>query len=184
MINLGPQPDLRSERLWLTPFAAEDAPAVFDYARNPRVAEHTTWRPHQSVTDAVGFIELVHRYPSTHCWALRLIKGGPARGAIEFGVEDSSTGSVHYVLAEELWNQGFMTEAVRVVLGWAFATLSPLERVTTTATPGNVGSRRVLEKCGFEFSGIVVQDFRKFGGPIEMASYALTRGRWEGRDGI
>jgi RimJ/RimL family protein N-acetyltransferase len=178
MPDLGPQPDLRTERLWLTPFAAKDAAAVFDYARNPRVAEHTTWRPQQSVADAVGFIEMVRRYASTHCWAIRLSEGGPARGAIEFGLDDSSSGSVHYVLAEELWNQGFMTEATRGVLEWAFDTLGSLERVATTATPANVGSRRVLEKCGFEFSGLVIQDFKKFGGPIELAAYVLTRGQW------
>lgn len=179
MNRLGPHPVIRSERLWLTPFLATDAPAVFEYARNPRVAEHTTWSPHQSIASAIGFIEMVHGYNSDHCWAIRMSQEGPARGAIEFGFGDPSTGSVHYVLAEELWNRGLMTEAVNAVMHWAFAEFSALEKVATTATPTNVASHRVLEKCGFAFSGTVVEQWKKFEGPVELASFVLTREQWK-----
>lgn len=178
MIDLGLQPDLRSPRLWLTPFTAADAAAVYAYGRNPRVARHTTWSPHESIADAEGFIEMVQGYVSDHCWAIRLAPHGEARGAVEFGLSDPSRGAVHYVLTEELWGRGLMTEAVRTVLDWAFQTFEALECVATSATSANVGSRRVLEKCGFRFTGLATEDWPKFDEPVELAEYELTRRDW------
>jgi ribosomal-protein-alanine N-acetyltransferase len=181
VIDLGPQPTLLSERLWLTSFAMADAQAVFEYARNPRVSEHTTWLTHRSVADAKAFIEMVQSYETEFCWAIRLEEDGRARGAIEFGLGDEETGSVHYVLAEELWNQGIMTEAVCTVVGWAFRSFASLQRVETGATSANFGSRRVLEKCGFRLTEVVNEKWAKFNQPVELAVYSLTRGHWTDR---
>jgi ribosomal-protein-alanine N-acetyltransferase len=182
-MDLGPQPELRSDRLWLSAFVTGDVQAVFDYAKNPQVARHTTWKPHQSLADAEGFIDMVRGYEDGFCWAIRLAPDGPARGAVEFCLSDSSNGSVHYVLAEELWNRGLMTEAVTTVLQWAFETFDSLERVKTTTTSANTGSRRVLEKCGFEFTGTVVEKWAKSSEPVELATYELSRERWVTRPG-
>ncbi len=182
-MRLGPQPNLHSGRLWLTPFVAGDAQAVFDYARNPEVARHTTWSPHRSLADAEDFIDMVQGYESELCWAIRTTPDGPARGAVEFGLSDPANGSVHYVLAEELWNQGLMTEAVTMVLRWAFHTFGSLERVATAATAANIGSHRVLEKCGFDFTGTVLERWPKFPDPVELAAYSLSREQWLARSG-
>ncbi len=178
MIDLGPQPLLRSDRLWLTPFVDADAPSIFLYGQNPQVSRHTTWSPHQSQADAEGFIRMAQGYTDGFCWAIRLASDGPARGAIEFGLSSPSHGSVHYVLAEELWNRGLMTEAVTAILRWMFQTCGSLDRVSTTAITANTGSRRVLEKCGFTFTGTVLETWAKFREPVELAEYALTRKRW------
>lgn len=180
-MDLGPQPDLRSRRLWLTPFVDEDAAAVFAYAKNPNVARHTTWSPHRSIADAERFIAMVHGYESEFCWAIRLGPLGPPRGAIEVAFSDLSRGSIHYVLAEELWNQGLMTEAAATVLQWAFHAFDSLETVDTTATVENLGSRRVLEKCGFEPTGVVQEKWAKFPEPVELTSYSVSRERWVDR---
>ena len=181
MIDLGPQPNLRSDRLRLTPFAASDAASVFAYAKNPRVSEHTTWTPPQSLSDTEAFIKMVQNYETEFCWAIRLEVDGPAHGAIEFGFNEEDIGSVHYVLAEQLWNLGLMTEAIRTVLDWAFDSFAFLERVETGAASANLGSRRVLEKCGFELTGFIKENWTKFDEPVESASYALNRAKWAER---
>jgi len=177
-MDLGPQPDLRTPRLSLTPFLEADAEAVFAYASNPNVSRFTTWETHTSVADAERFIRWVRGREAEFCWAIRLSPGGEARGAIEFGLSDEATGAVHFVLAEELWNRGLMTEAVTAVVEWGFRTFERLERVTTGALSANIGSRRVLEKCGFELDGLVGERWAKFEEPVALASYTLTRGRW------
>ena len=50
-----------------------------------------------------------------------------------------------------------MTEAVGAIMQWGFGAFDELDRVVTSAISANVGSRRVLEKCGFEFVGLVVE---------------------------
>ncbi len=176
--DLGTQPHLRSDRLWLSPFVEADAPAVFAYASNPNVSRHTTWNTHESVADAEYFIRFVQGYETDFCWAIRLSQDGDAVGAIEFGIDDRLCGSVHFVLAEHLWNQGLMTEAVTAVLVWGFDALAELDRVVTAAVSANTGSRRVLEKCGFELTGLVPEMWEKFDDPVELAAYVLHRDRW------
>ena len=46
-----------------------------------------------------------------------------------------------------------MTEAVTMVVTWAFAHLERLMVVRSGCLTRNVGSRRVLEKAGFRLSG-------------------------------
>lgn len=178
LVDLLPHPHLATERVVLTPFEPSDAAAVYAYARNPRVAEHTTWNAHQSMSDAEAFIEMARGYVDDFCWAIRLEPAGPAQGAIEFGLSDDGNGAVHYVLAEEHWNRGLMTEVVGAVLDWAFEALPALEGVTTAATTANVGSRRVLEKCGFTFTGVVTETWAKHPGPVELARYTISRAEW------
>jgi ribosomal-protein-alanine N-acetyltransferase len=178
--RVGVQPSLKTSRLSLTPFVAGDARAVFAYASNPNVSRYTTWKTHTSVSDAERFLRWVQGRKSDFCWAIRPIPSDVAKGAIEFGLEDATKGAVHFVLAEDLWNQGFMTEAVDAVVGWAFGAVDGLERVATVALSANRGSCRVLEKCGFRFDGLVQEKWDKFEDPVELATYSLTRSRWQG----
>jgi len=50
-------------------------------------------------------------------------------------------------LAAEYWNQGLATEGARAVLRYAFETLG-LKEVVSFTVPGNLRSRRVMEKIG------------------------------------
>jgi RimJ/RimL family protein N-acetyltransferase len=74
-------------------------------------------------------------------------KGNPRDGVAEVG----------YSMLEAHQRQGYCTEAVRALLGWAFQ--HPRMRMVVAHTlPGLTPSIRVMEKCGFVFAG---------SGPIE-----------------
>lgn len=173
--RIGPQPDLETARLRLTPFDAGDAPGVFAYASNPNVSRYTTWTTHTAISAAESYIRWVQGREDVFCWAMRPRPSRMARGAIEFGLENPQQGSVHYVLDEDLWNRGLMTEAVEGVVTWAFRTVGDMERVATSAISENRGSCRVLEKCGFRFDGLVEEEWDKFDDPVELATYSLSR---------
>ena len=57
-----------------------------------------------------------------------------------------------WMLAREHWGNGYATEAVAVLLELGFGALQ-LQRIGATCHPGNIGSIRVLEKCGFTLEG-------------------------------
>jgi [ribosomal protein S5]-alanine N-acetyltransferase len=176
----GKEPHINTQRLYLSPFHRADCENVFAYASNPNVSRFTTWQTHKSIADTISFIEMVLNYEDhEYCWAIRL-NGEPAViGAIEFGLQDERNGDIHYVLAEKHWGKGLMTEAVCVVLGWAFETMPSLERVTTSALTQNVGSTRVMEKCGMKFERKQQEKWAKFDTEVELSIYSITRDNWE-----
>jgi ribosomal-protein-alanine N-acetyltransferase len=56
-----------------------------------------------------------------------------------------------YHLRPKYWAQGLATEAAQTVIRYAFETLK-LSALFAAHYPGNIASRRVLEKLGFQFT--------------------------------
>lgn len=82
-----------------------------------------------------------------------------------------------YWLGRRFWNQGYTTEAVRLVLGHAFGDLA-LDRVRAGAFPENGASIRVQEKTGMRRVGREMHPAPARGGNREVVSYELTRAEW------
>ena len=57
------------------------------------------------------------------------------------------------------WGNGYATEAARAVIDHAFGELD-FEELRAGARVTNPASRRVLEKCGFQWTGVVLQRVR------------------------
>lgn len=57
-----------------------------------------------------------------------------------------------YKLDQDFLNRGYMTEAVRAAVDYAFGPLA-LHRVEANIMPHNQASLRVAEKCGFQPRG-------------------------------
>ena len=167
-------------RLWLRPVAIADADAIFDtYAQDEEVARYVIWRPHRSRRETFAYVE--------HCIAMpvevertyvlvgredNLVRGAfalrrPAQYRLDCG----------YVLARRWWRQGFMTEARAEVAGWALRQPSVF-RIGAVCDVENIGSARVLEKCGFIREGVLRRWLMhpNIGGePRDCYSYARVR---------
>ena len=68
-----------------------------------------------------------------------------------------------------------MTEAVSALCAQVFE-LAPVNQIEAGARPSNVGSMRVLEKCGFEATGMREQ-VSPLCGRYAVANYVLVRQR-------
>jgi len=90
-------------------------------------------------------------------------KGIPTNGLVEIG----------YSMLEEHQRNGYCTEAVRALIGWAFQH-PDVSMVIAHTLPGLVPSIRVMEKCGLIFAG---------DGPLEdgvrTIRYELSRKSFE-----
>jgi [ribosomal protein S5]-alanine N-acetyltransferase len=88
------------------------------------------------------------------------------------GVPKNGIADIGYSLLEEHHRNGYCTEAVRALIGWAFQH-SAVARVVADTLPELVPSIRVMEKSGLVFIG---------DGPIEdglkTIRYELTRERY------
>ncbi|MBO9130874.1 GNAT family protein [Bacillus sp. 165] len=65
----------------------------------------------------------------------------------------AQTGMVGYSLDKEHNGNGYMTEAVNLIVNYAFHDLK-LHRIEAGVMPHNLGSIKVLEKSGFQKEGI------------------------------
>lgn len=77
----------------------------------------------------------------------------------------SQSATLGYSLDQEHNGKGYTTEAVNLVVNYAFEILN-LHRIEAGVMPNNIGSMRVLEKAGFHKEGIAIKN-------VEI------NGRWE-----
>jgi ribosomal-protein-alanine N-acetyltransferase len=169
-------PILQTDRLLLRPFTQADAADVFVYASNPNVSRYCTWQTHRTIADAEAFIEMVLNRPATeYTWAIRLLHDATVIGAIEFGLSSGTEAQFHYVLSEPFWNRGLMTEAGQAVVRWGMDAHPKIRRLFTSAMSQNIGSQRVMEKCGLQLERVIVEKWDKYPEPIQLRQYALIR---------
>lgn len=68
---------------------------------------------------------------------------------------------INYLLNENYWNNGYMTEAVKCVVSYAFEELN-VDLLSAFTTPQNIGSKLVLEKSGFTCEGTIENGYKRY----------------------
>jgi len=112
---------------------------------------------------------------------LGLVIVDPGSGRLEGSVGivrfDSQEGrcELGYWTARDSRGRGLATRAVRLLSGWAFEHL-PIDRIEIHAEPENAASRRVAERAGFRFEGVLRSYLVNKGVRRDAASYSLLRG--------
>jgi RimJ/RimL family protein N-acetyltransferase len=168
-------PVLETERLVLRAPRLADVKAIVRLVGDRRIAENTARIPHPyGADDAEQFLAIVNRQEGEATFAI-LLKGEligmcgvePREGAAEIG----------YWLGVPYWNHGYATEAVRAVIDHAFRDLEH-EALQAGARVSNPASRRVLEKCGFQWTGVGLYRIRAINSSAPLDRFRLDRGLW------
>jgi ribosomal-protein-alanine N-acetyltransferase len=76
----------------------------------------------------------------------------------------AQTGTLGYWIGHDYARHGYMTEAIKATVHFAFTTLD-LSRIEAACLPTNTPSRGVLEKTGFKYEGVA-------------QAYLQINGRW------
>ena len=178
-------PVLETKRLVLRAPRLEDAKAVAALANDRRIAENTARIPHPyKLADAESFISASNDGGE----ALFLITAreraskGAILGACGFVTRDKEVPELGYWLGVEHWGKGYATEALHALIDYAFgafdhAALQAGARVT------NPSSRRVLEKCGFQWTGVGLYRIRAINSSAPIDRFRLERGIWSALKG-
>jgi len=77
----------------------------------------------------------------------------------------------------EFWGQGFATEAARAVIDFTFEEFD-IEQLISGARVANPSSRNILEKCGFQWSGVELHRFEALGSSTPVDRFRLSRSVW------
>lgn len=87
---------------------------------------------------------------------------------------EHSLGELSFWLAREAWGQGFMSEAVHIMVQYAFEELG-LNRLYAYHMLRNPATGRVLEKNGFRQEGLLRQRVQKWGKYEDVALMAILK---------
>jgi RimJ/RimL family protein N-acetyltransferase len=167
---------LETERLVLRAPRPDDAEALAHLINDRRIAVNTARIPYPySVADAEQFIAAVNRPEGEVAFLITLddaLIGG-------CGVAQSDSGpELGYWVGVPFWGRGFATEAARAVIDHAFGSLGH-EVLEAGARVSNPASRRVLEKCGFQWTGVRLARVRAINSAAPADRFRLDRRLWE-----
>jgi RimJ/RimL family protein N-acetyltransferase len=68
-------------------------------------------------------------------------------------LSDTDDVQVGFLFDKTTWGKGYATEVTKELIAYGFNGLR-LKKIVAISRPENIGSRRVLEKCGLIFQGI------------------------------
>jgi RimJ/RimL family protein N-acetyltransferase len=146
-------PELGTRRLRLRAWRDADLADFAAMNADPRVMEHFPSVMTREESDAsAARIRERFTVQGFGLWVVEVLDGpgfigcaGLARPTFE--APFTPCVEIGWRLAAAHWGQGYATEAARAVLAFAFST-QPLDELVSFTVPGNVRSRRVMEKLG------------------------------------
>lgn len=160
---------IATDRLVIRPLARRDLTALTRYRNAPAVARYQEWALPYTRDLALTLLDDLAGTdgPTPAVWVQLAITDTDDRLVGDLAVwldESASLAMIGYTLAPKHQGKGYATEAVGALMDWLVA--QRVHRVAATLDPDNLASARVLERCGFRYTGTA-------------RSAALVRGTWE-----
>jgi RimJ/RimL family protein N-acetyltransferase len=173
-------PVLETQRLVLRAPRLEDVKALTLLANDRRIAENTSRIPHPyRHADAEQFIGAVNTGDGDTAFMITLADDTLVGvcGLGRFDQTGEASCELGYWLGVAHWGQGYGTEAVRALIDHAFTDLGH-GALQAGARVTNPASRRVLEKCGFQWTGVGLCRVRALASSVPIDRFRLERSIW------
>jgi len=168
---------LTTERLLLRAPVAADARAIARLANDRSIAENLRRLPHPySRGDAEAFLDSISREDREKVFLIEADGAPIGMIGLDFGEEAGP--EIGYWFGVAHWGKGYATEAARAVIDFAFEEY-PIEEIVGGSRVTNPASRRVLEKCGFQWTGVGLYRFVALGSSTPVDRFHLNRGIWQ-----
>lgn len=174
-------PVLETERLFLRSPRLEDVPAIAALATKSGLPPMTPDLPPScSADEARAFVDALEARADGVTFGVHLKQdGAPVFAGL--GSFRTSPGSpapeIGYWIAQPFWGRGIATEAVRAVIDYVFSETDS-GCVLGAARVVNPASRRVLEKCAFQWCGVGLCRVRALSASVPVDRFQLERRTW------
>jgi RimJ/RimL family protein N-acetyltransferase len=148
--------ELRTERLWLRRWLPADLAPFAVMNATPRVAEYLPGPLSREESDAlVARIEAHFNQYGFGLWAVEICGAASFAGFIglsvpRFDAHFTPCVEIGWRLGAAHWGHGYATEGARAALAFGFEVLG-FEEIVAFTVPGNVRSRRVMERIGMAY---------------------------------
>jgi ribosomal-protein-alanine N-acetyltransferase len=172
---------LRTERLVLRDFQAEDVDAIHAYASDPDVTRYMFYEP-RTIAETRDYLARMldsQRRKPRRIWevGVTLAEDGRLVGACDLTLDGPHQGDLGFILARAVWGLGYATEAAQTLVRAGFEHLG-LTRIFATCDVANGASARVLEKAGLVRETILDQHKFARGQWWTSFLYAISREQW------
>ncbi len=173
---------LETDRLLLRAFQENDLDDFYEYSKNPNIGPNAGWEPH---ADKEVSLNIINSFlEKEEVWAIVYKANNKVIGSIGLHKDHKRVAPnlkmIGYVLSEEYWGSGLMTEAAKRVVNYAFIELN-LDLVSVYHYTFNNKSKRVIEKCGFRYEGTIRMGSQIYDGSIyDDVCYSITKEEFYG----
>ncbi len=175
---------IETERLILKDLSMEDLGGFFEYASNKEVGSRSTWKPHESLEESRQILE--EFVESGEFFGIHTRETGKFIGLVGLHEDElkrmprEKCREIGYGLHYDYWARGYMAEACREVVCYAFEDLG-LEILTGYTSRGNERSKRVLEKIGLRYEGLLRKAWHNYKGEYkDRYCYSILREEYLG----
>ena len=146
---------LESKRIYLRRFEEKDAEQLLKWGRNARYHNLAAFENYQNIEEAQRGVEQYMARPESYIICLR--QNDQTIGLIELyerGLDEQSgllkTKEVGFLLDQAFEGHGYMTEALRLILTYAFKKKKQVE-VWAGTFADNEKSQKLLKTLGFQY---------------------------------
>jgi RimJ/RimL family protein N-acetyltransferase len=171
---------IETARLVMRAPSKRDLDGIVELANNLKVAQMTATIPHPyTKKDAESWLEKVS---SGRGHSMVLFVKGEKRvlvGVAGFGHRgEEYNPEIGYWIGETHWGRGFATEASRALIDHAFSETG-IDALSASCRINNASSRRVIDKCGFQWVGAGLNQVKALGASVPVDRFVLSRRTWE-----
>jgi RimJ/RimL family protein N-acetyltransferase len=167
-------PRIWTERLVLRAPCLDDAKTLATLVNDRRIAENTLRIPYPyGIADARAFIAGANANSGETVFLITARDAGII-GACGIAEASGASPEIGYWLAVPFWGRGYATEAARALIDYAFDHLD-YDVLHAGARVTNAASRRVLEKCGFRWTGVGLYRIQSLASSAPFDRFRLER---------
>lgn len=174
---------IETERLMLRRFVCEDAENVHkNWASDERVQKMYSEPLYPDIKEVAGLLDrYINSYERDdyYRWAVCL-KDGECIGQIAYFLVDSKNhfAEIEYCIGRQFQGKGYATEAARAVIKYGFESIG-LHKVQICTKEINPCSKRVIEKCGLTYEGMLRDYFYMDGRYVGRLYFSMLREEYE-----
>ncbi len=179
-----PVSQIETDRLLLRKFRMSDLEAHYRHiTSDPEVAKAMLWQANPDPAHAETVLRRILSScdtPNRYRWAIVRKEDDAFLGTVSLLRLDEAERSCSfaYMLGKAFWNRGYMTEALKAVLAFAFTQIG-VDRVEADHFADNPASGTVMAKAGMTQVGFLPERYKKDGIRHDAVLYRITKEEWE-----
>lgn len=169
---------LEGELVLLRPRVDDDLALFARWHGNPDVRHwlHMSEMPNQTLEVERQRWQIARNDPTRVSFVIETLEGVPIGNIVLIGVDVAHRRAELGIAIGEKgdWGRGYGTDAIRVILRFAFEVLN-LRRVELITDIDNERGIRAYEKCGFVREGVLRAKRLRYGEPLDMLIMSVLR---------